>query len=258
MNYKLCSLIALIVLALVATGCGNGKSKEATSATVEAVSAQRADEAVTPPKPSTPEPMPSHSNQGSQAALAKKDENKLAPPPPPAGSPPPQPHNAAAAAGLAVQPHAPHGMMEAAMQPHQPPVLHGIQVTVATQYQKQHYQALAAHFIAPGMLHYQFSPDKQPHTEMLKMGDVAISNIDPTDGVNFAIKSGFEGWQDEFLKPQDSKEYPCGNMDNECLFWMQTGSNTPVYYKINSSKRYLIVWNADKQLWDLKLAQLDN
>jgi hypothetical protein len=43
----------------------------------------------------------------------------------------------------------------------------------------------------------------------------------------------------------------------ECQFWMQTGDKSPVYYMMHHDNRYAIFWDAQKAIWDLRLAGQD-
>lgn len=277
MDSKRLSRYASIVLTMSLAGCGNGGTGKTAATTARAEPARPAQEAVMQPAadttsapqamavpanepqpPASPHSSVAHRNQGGQASLAKQEEDKLTTPPPALGGPqPPQNHGAVAAAALAYPPHGGQPMMAVAIS-HNP---HGPQSAdhggAASQFQMQHYAALAHHFQMHAIAIQHLTPDQQQQMLVLKAGDVGISNLDDATGVNFAMKSGFDDWRDEYLQPRDSKEFPCG-FNNECLFWMQTGSNPAVYYKIRSSSRYVIVWDADKQLWDLKLAQVDH
>ena len=100
------------------------------------------------------------------------------------------------------------------------------------------------------------SPPPIMHTMSLKMGGVGISNFDDVARVNFALKTSDSDWTNDYLDPRDTQEFGCG-LVGDCLFWMQTGDKTPVYYTMHHEQRYAIFWDQDKAIWDLRLAAQD-
>ena len=91
-----------------------------------------------------------------------------------------------------------------------------------------------------------------PQTLMqLKAGDVGIGNSDASLAVNFAMKSPTGDWRNERLDPRITKEFACGGWQ-DCLFWMRTGAQPAVFYKLRWPTRYAIVWDTGQTRWDLR------
>ena len=98
--------------------------------------------------------------------------------------------------------------------------------------------------------------NKPTKTYSLHLGRIAISNFDQQARVNFAIKMVDSDWTDEFLTPAETREFQCTGWPlQDCYFWMRTGTKPAVYYTMHSQARYVIFWDDDKGLWDLKIAR---
>lgn len=124
---------------------------------------------------------------------------------------------------------------------------------------QQNFASLMTRFHRPAMLARYDTPAVPPQTMQtmsLKMGGVGISNFDDVARVNFALKTSDSDWTNDYLDPRDTQEFGCG-LVGDCLFWMQTGDRTPVYYTMHREQRYAIFWDQNKAIWDLRLAVQD-
>ena len=129
----------------------------------------------------------------------------------------------------------------------------------ATALKQQRFASLMTRFHRPAALaRYDtlVAPPPTMTTMSLKMGGVGISNFDDVARVNFALKTSDSDWTNNYLDPRDTREFGCG-LIGDCLFWMQTGDRTPVYYAMHREQRYAIFWDQNKAIWDLRLAVQD-
>ncbi|WP_426689760.1 hypothetical protein [Rhodanobacter ginsengiterrae] len=129
----------------------------------------------------------------------------------------------------------------------------------ATALKQQRFASLMTRFHHPAALaRYDtlVAPPPTMTTMSLKMGGVGISNFDDVARVNFALKTSDSDWTNNYLDPRDTREFGCG-LIGDCLFWMQTGDRTPVYYAMHHEQRYAIFWDQNKAIWDLRLAVQD-
>lgn len=231
--------------------------------------AQPAPTGTAPPSPAeSAAPPAAQANQPDQASLARQAEPALEPA-----------ENAAAgtnkqnAMATLANPHAtPQQLAHAAMASHaitqastvHPPLAtsqmaHASTVLNAQSARAQKFASLMTRFHRPAALaryDTMVAPPPTMTTMSLKMGGVGISNFDDVARVNFALKTPDSDWTNNYLDPRDTREFGCG-LIGDCLFWMQTGDRTPVYYAMHPEQRYAIFWDQNKAIWDLRLAVQD-
>jgi|GEM_PF-4389554 hypothetical protein len=223
----------------------------------------------TPSPAESASPPAAQANQPDQASLAQQAESALEPPSAIAaagsdkqkamatlGNPhiTPQHLSHVAIANHAITQASPiHSQLAAPQIAHAPTVLNAQSATALKQ---QRFTSLLTRFHRPVALARNdtlASPPPTMQTMSLKMGGIGISNFDDVARVNFALKTSDSDWTNNYLDPRDTREFGCG-LIGDCLFWMQTGDRTPVYYAMHPEQRYAIFWDQNKAIWDLRLA----
>ena len=256
----------LVIAVATMSGCSQtGDGARGADAVAEpAVEAEAASpQSVPAPETAMPEPvsvaMPTTaaiSNDADQASLAAQAEAQLeseAPSQVPGESPGleqahAQVHVAAVGinkAAIATQAHSMSAASVAAEKVgHATP-----QATAATAVK---FNRLAEKFQPPVLL----AETKEPQVlYSLKLGTVGISNLDDDARVYFAMKSMLSDWRNESLDPDDTRPFDCAVGNGTCVFWMQTGQKPAVSYSMRSQQRYAIVWDGQKEMWDLRLTK---
>jgi len=276
MNTSTCrSAIALVLLGLLAacshSDQGADEAIPEDSAAMQAVDAPAAkSEAPTaqataqpdqklpesPPPPATA-PAPHASNAAGQAQLATQAEAQMGPSDAP-GAAAMSPAAAAAERTVAHSMANAPAISRAESEVKQP--VNGAAVVAstapATAVTSERFKHLIALTASPALLSKLDSPREPPKTMSMMMGDIGISNLDDSSPVYFALKTHDSDWKDASVDPRITEEFGCGLVD-ECLFWMRTGTNPAVFYKLRSPERYALFWNEPSAIWDLRVVKRD-
>ena len=246
---------AALCLAVSLAGC----SGEATSQLAQPASTRAADAAIpataTKPAPAaeqTPGPLPATSNEPDQAGPASQAEAELALPVQASGtdSQPAKPISAQVAAATKTHAVATAGS-QVASATRVTQTQHALPAQFTRAQRAQRFRQVSMQLKAPVLLAGTGKTGGVLYS--LKFGNIGISNLDNSVLVHFAMKSMDAEWRNEALAAERTQEFGCGLPQQDCLFWMRTGTRPAVFYKMHAPQRYAIVWDGDRGLWDLRL-----
>lgn len=239
-----------------ASGTATSEPDDASTSSVSPAPPSAATTAATEPAQTTH----ARPNQADQAKLAAQMEAALHVPEPASVAPVASTSHAHGAlthpANVAMAVHTAPPVVLHAAPVATTPIHHLTAVTAidsTTALRRARFASLATHFELPSLISHRDTTASPPQVMSLRMDHVGISNFDDTSRVNFALKSAESDWTNDYLDPRDSREFGCG-LVGDCLFWMQTGDASPVTYTMHSNQRYAIFWDAQKGMWDLRLA----
>jgi hypothetical protein len=245
---------------------GVAMAAEATPPTAEPASPLTSEAAVpataTNPEPAaepTPGPLPAIGNEPDQAGPAAQAEAELAVPVEASGTDPALAKPASAQVAAAITAHAVTAVspqIAAATHHVAPETQHALPAHYSKAQRAQRFKRVAMQLHAPVLLAETGKTGQTMYS--LKLGNIGISNLDSSVLVHFAMKSMDAEWRNEALAAGITQEFECGLPQEECLFWMRTGSRPAVFYKMHTPDRYAIVWDGDQGLWDLRLVDKDD
>ena len=257
---------AALCLAVSLAGCSGADdprgaiAAEATSQLAQPASTRAADAAVpataTNPAPAAeqiPGPLPATSNEPDQAGPASQAEAELALPVQASGtdSQPARPISAQVAAATKTHAVATAGSQVASATRITPQTQHALPAQFTRAQRAQRFRQVSMQLKAPVLLAGTGKTGGVLYS--LKFGNIGISNLDNSVLVHFAMKSMDAEWRNEALAAERTQEFGCGLPQQDCLFWMRTGTRPAVFYKMHAPQRYAIVWDGDQGLWDLRL-----